>query len=78
MATLADIQCVKERYESRLLGIDGVVAVGIGTGSAGHPCIKVYISDDCADVSQQVPHRLDGIRVVVEAVGSIRAFEVSA
>jgi len=58
---------VKERHESRLLAIPGVVGVGVNLETR---TIVVYV--ETADVCARLPRSLDGYPVRCEVVGKIR------
>ncbi len=70
--TSLTIEQVKERYESELMAIDGVVGVGIGE-CEGKPCIKVYLENDSPDLKKRIPLQLDGFKVETEVTGPIEA-----
>jgi hypothetical protein len=66
------IEQVKEKYESELMAINGVVGVGIGE-CEGKPCIKVYLENDSPDLKARIPAQLDGFKVDTEVTGLIEA-----
>jgi hypothetical protein len=66
------IEQVKERHETELMAIEGVVGVGIGE-CEGEPCVKVLLENDSPDLKRQIPTQLDGYPVDTEVVGSLEA-----
>jgi hypothetical protein len=66
------IEQVKERNETELMAIEGVVGVGIGE-CEGEPCVKVLLENDSPDLKRQIPTQLDGYPVDTEVVGSLEA-----
>ena len=66
------IEQVKERHETELMAIEGVVGVGIGE-CEGEPCVKVLLENDSPDLKRQIPTQLDGYPVDAEVVGSLEA-----
>jgi hypothetical protein len=66
------IEQVKERHETELMAIKGVVGVGIGE-CEGEPCVKVLLENDSPDLKRQIPTQLDGYPVDTEVVGSLEA-----
>jgi hypothetical protein len=66
------IEQVKQKYESDLLSIDGVVGVGISE-CENKPCIKVYLENESLNLKQQIPKQLDGFKVETQVMGAIEA-----
>ena len=66
------IEQAKERHETELMAIDGVVGVGIGE-CEGDPCVKVLLENESSDLKQQIPTQIDGFTVEMEVVGSLEA-----
>lgn len=66
------IEQVKQKYESDLLSIDGVVGVGISECN-DKPCIKVYLENESPNLKQQIPKQLDGFKVDTQVTGTIEA-----
>ncbi len=66
------IEQVKEKYESDLLRIDGVVGVGISE-CEDKPCIKVYLENESPNLKKQIPKQLDGFKVDTQVTGTIEA-----
>ena len=64
------IEQVKEKYESELMAIDGVVGVGIGE-CEGKPCMKVFLENDSPELKARIPKQLDGFKVDTEVTGPI-------
>jgi hypothetical protein len=67
-----NILTVKEKYESELMAIPGVVGVGIGDCN-GKQCIVVLIQDRTAQTDREMPGTLDGYPVQIEVTGPIKA-----
>ena len=62
---------VKQRHEVRLMAIEGVEGVGIGTGELGDDVIVVYVRDK--GYGDEVPKEIEGVRVRAEVTGVIDA-----
>lgn len=67
-----DISGVKERQESKLMSIPGVVGVGIGECEA-KPCLKVFVTQQTVELERQIPQQVEGYKVDIEATGPIEA-----
>ena len=67
---------VKERHESRLLSIPGVVGVGVGLSDrvAGHPVIEIYVKQGTDSLRRTLPASLDGVEVKIVETGEIFAY----
>ena len=62
---------VKEKHESRLLSMPGVVGVGIGQkGGGGQSCIRIYVDRKDEDIVRRLPKRIKGFPTDVVEVGS--------
>jgi hypothetical protein len=72
--TPADVMKVKERHETSLMSIPGVVAVGIGERE-GEPTIKVFVEEATPGLEGRIPEWLEGIKVDVEPTDPITIFE---
>lgn len=66
------IEQAKERHETELMTIDGVVGVGIGE-CEGRPCVKVFLEEASPEVKRHIPTELDGFKVDVEVTGALKA-----
>ncbi|MFN8483767.1 MAG: hypothetical protein U0768_12075 [Anaerolineae bacterium] len=66
-----DVERVREKYESQLLSIEGVVGVGIQRDEIGNDVIAVYVRDAAAKA--RVPKNLDGVPVKVDVSGEFYA-----
>jgi len=53
------------------MALPGVVGTAIGLYE-GERCIKVLLADSGGDTKARIPSRLDGYRVVIEVIGTIR------
>jgi hypothetical protein len=67
-----DIGTAKERHESSIMSVPGVVGVGIGE-CEGEPCIKVFVEDRTPELQRRIPERLEGFKVDIEATGPFQA-----
>ena len=67
------IQDVKKQHEARLLGLPGVVSVGIGLDENGQAAIIIGLDGSNPDIETQLPENLEGYKVVIKDVGSIKA-----
>lgn len=59
---------IKRRHEGSLMAYDFVQGVGLGE-RAGHPAIKVYVSQARPAQTRRLPKSLEGVPVVVEVSG---------
>lgn len=66
-----DIVTVKDRYESELLAISGVVGVGIGE-CRQTPCIKVFVEKKDPDMERRIPKHLEGFEVDIQVTGPVQ------
>lgn len=66
------IEQIKEKYESEMMAIAGVVGVGIGQ-CGDQACLKVYLEKPSPETEQKIPQQLDGFKVETEILGSVRA-----
>jgi hypothetical protein len=67
-----DIGTAKERHETSIMSVPGVVGVGIGE-SEGEPCIRVFVEDRTPELQRRIPERLEGFKVDIEATGPFQA-----
>lgn len=58
-----EIAAIKERHESWLMSLPGVVGSGIGA-CEGKPCIKVYVKERTPELERQVPKQLRVLRSI--------------
>lgn len=70
---MENIEQARARYESQIMAINGVVAVSVGIGKDGAPCLKIGTAVPAEQVRKQLPAGLAGTPVDVEFVGDIRA-----
>lgn len=68
----SEIERVKMKHEQRLLAVDGVVGVGIGSTEIGDDAIVVYLRE--AHIQARIPSDLDGFPVRTEISGEIDAY----
>ncbi len=66
------IQQVKEKYQTELMVLPGVVSVGIGL-SEGETVIKIGLDGRHPDTEKALPKALEGYRVVSQDTGTIKA-----
>lgn len=57
--------------EATLMAVAGVEGVGRGQDATGNEAIVVYVRD--RGVARQIPREIDGLSVVVEVTGEVRA-----
>ncbi len=65
---------VKQRHETELLKILGVVGTGVGESAQGQLVIKVFVEKDTQAVRSSVPPTLEGIPVEIEETGPVTAY----
>jgi hypothetical protein len=61
-----------ESYGPGLMELEHVVGVG-ESHCNGEPCIRVYLAQADHDTLNEIPAKIDGITVIKEISGSIRA-----
>ncbi len=66
------IEDVRDRYEARILAINGVVFVSNGMSDNGKPCLTIGISVPVEDVRLSMPNELFIVEVKFDYVGEIR------
>lgn len=66
------INQVKQKYQSRIMSIPGVIGIGIGA-EGDEQVITVLVVRKNADLEKKIPSRLDGFRVVIRETGQVRA-----
>ena len=66
------VENIRVQFESRIMGIEGVV--GVGTGLCNDkPCLKIYTSVPTQQVRSKLPEEIIEIDVDFEYVGEIKA-----
>jgi len=65
------IDQVLAAHTDSLMALPGVVGTAIGLYE-GERCIKVLLADSGGDTKARIPARLEGYRVVIEVIGTIR------
>ncbi len=73
MPRKTEIVDVKERHETQLMGLEGVVGVGIG-GKKRKPNIVVYVKKMSPKLVQTIPKEIEGFEVRIEESGEFVAF----
>ena len=71
-AQTAHVTRVLEQHAEAIMAIEGVVGVGQGECD-GVPCIRVFADSGEADLNQLIPEMIDGVPVVIEVTGPIKA-----
>ena len=69
---MEDIAAVRDRHESELMAIDGVVGVALGRNEIGDDAILVYLRDP--SVRERLPRTLEDVPVQTEVTGPIDAY----
>jgi hypothetical protein len=67
------LKAVKSAHEAEWLAIEGVVAVGIGSGVDRSPCIVISVEHDSPRVQRDVLARVPGVPVEIRVIGTPRA-----
>ena len=68
------IQEAKEKWEGKLMAVEGVHGIGIGlTKDKKDKCIKVYVQSRTSPAPGRIPERVEGYPVEVEVRGMFRA-----
>lgn len=75
-AAVDAVRRVKERHETKLLSIPGVVAVGVGLPDNGtaQPVIEVHVKKATDQLRRAVPGSLEGVAVRIVETGEIFAY----
>lgn len=63
---------IKEEHEARLLAIDGVEGVGLGSDEAGEDAIILYLRNE--EARARAPAKVEGVAVITEITGPIDAY----
>ena len=67
------IQELKKQHEARFLAMPGVVSVGIGLDPDGNQAIIVGMDASNPETEADIPEMLEGIPVLIEIIGSLKA-----
>ncbi|MCD6347249.1 MAG: hypothetical protein J7L96_07505 [Bacteroidales bacterium] len=67
-----EIEGLRIKYESVLMGIKGVVGIGIGLCENGRSCLKIYTSLPTDEVLPLIPKELKKCDIELEFVGEIK------
>jgi hypothetical protein len=74
-APVVTASAIKDRHESDLLKIQGVIGTGIGAaGQPGKVAIQVYVDHETSQIDSAVPATLEGVPVKVIETGQFTAF----
>lgn len=65
---------VKEKYESKIMQIPGVVCIGVGADDKNNPTILVCVVKLTNEIKQKIPSELDGIPVNIQETGEFQIF----
>jgi hypothetical protein len=66
------IALVQEDHTPEFLALDGVVGTGVGMRDDGRLAMKILLRDD--QLAGRLPRELEGLPVILEVVGEIKAF----
>lgn len=67
------IAAAKQRVESRLLAMPGVVSVGVGRADDGTEVIVVGVDGSRPDLEPRLPKAAGGFPVEIRRIGPLRA-----
>ncbi len=67
------LNALRQRWESALLRVPGVVGVGLGHDDAGRACLKLYVSCPADEVRAELPPELTGEPLDFVEVGRVDA-----
>lgn len=70
---IADIEKVRNQYESSIMATDGVESVSIGVGKNGKPCLNIGISKSEHEVRSKLPQAIYSAPIEFIFVGNITA-----
>lgn len=68
------IQQVLAAHTDEWMVMPGVVGAGIGQVE-GVACIKIFVDRPRPELTAKIPSTLEGYRILVEAIGEIRALD---
>lgn len=68
------IEQVQEEHTDRWMSIPGVVGTAISQVD-GEPCIRVLVARKTEELTERLPARAEGYRVVIEESGEIRPLQ---
>lgn len=71
--SLEKVRDVKARREQEWLGLEGVVAVGVGVTEQRGPGILVSVRELTDALRERIPRRVEGVPVEVRETGEVRA-----
>jgi len=66
----------KEQFKDSLLEIEGVVGVGVGSGSG--PVLNIYVKKMTTEIQEKLPSVANGMPTRIIEVGEIRALPITA
>ena len=67
------VKTIKKKYEKNWFAIAGVVAVGIGTTTAGTVGIIISVKENADEIRRQIPATIAGIEIEIQETGEIKA-----
>lgn len=65
------IQQVKEKHQTKLMALPGVVSIGIGLFE-NETVIKIGLDGKYPDTEKVLPKELEGYKVISQTVGTIK------
>ena len=65
------IQQVKEKHQTKLMALPGVVSIGIGLFES-ETVIKIGLDGKYPDTEKVLPKELEGYKVISQTVGTIK------
>ena len=71
---MGDVRQVLEAHRDQWHAIPGVQGTGVGVHD-GRSVIFIYVSEDSAELREQLPQEQDGVPVVIRVVGPIEPLE---
>jgi hypothetical protein len=74
-ADQGDVARAKAHVEAGFMSMEGVVSVGVGRDAGGHDAIIVGVRRERSKTAAVLPHDVDGVPIVVEEVGELKAEE---
>ncbi len=70
---MAKVKAIKKQYEKSWFAIAGVVAVGIGTTTAGTVGIIISVKENSDEIHRRIPATIEGVEIEIQKTGEIKA-----
>ncbi|HEY6171514.1 MAG TPA: hypothetical protein VIX80_04555 [Candidatus Kapabacteria bacterium] len=70
--TTMTVSEILEKYSDTWMQVEGVIGTGEGRYQ-DKPCVKVFVVSSTELIKKEIPSSVDGIPVVIEVTGEIRA-----